>query len=200
MLRQDVVSAIGLTEVSAGSTRVIYTQVSLHYHRLTPPNIILYTQFVAARIFYYLCSAFAGCSAVRLAHLLWEQGVAGSNPVSPTLKVIVYHSAGKHGRKSVKPLVFPLFFIKNSTIHSRLLTPTDAVSGGTSRGAAIASLCGGTGGAQTPAAPTKKWRASLPAISTTKTNLINSKNRRGSHYRAICAVFARRWRGETPAF
>ena len=25
-----------------------------------------------------------GCSAVRLAHLLWEQGVAGSNPVSPT--------------------------------------------------------------------------------------------------------------------
>ncbi len=30
------------------------------------------------------CSA--GCSAVRLAHLLWEQGVAGSNPVSPTLE------------------------------------------------------------------------------------------------------------------
>ena len=26
-----------------------------------------------------------GCSAVRLAHLLWEQGVAGSNPVSPTI-------------------------------------------------------------------------------------------------------------------
>ena len=29
----------------------------------------------------------AGCSAVRLAHLLWEQGVAGSNPVSPTRKI-----------------------------------------------------------------------------------------------------------------
>ena len=25
-----------------------------------------------------------GCSAVRLAHLLWEQGVTGSNPVTPT--------------------------------------------------------------------------------------------------------------------
>ena len=25
-----------------------------------------------------------GCSAVRLAHLLWEQGVVGSNPATPT--------------------------------------------------------------------------------------------------------------------
>ncbi len=25
-----------------------------------------------------------GYSAVRLAHLLWEQGVAGSNPATPT--------------------------------------------------------------------------------------------------------------------
>ena len=25
-----------------------------------------------------------GCSAVRLAHLLWEQGVPGSNPGTPT--------------------------------------------------------------------------------------------------------------------
>ncbi len=25
-----------------------------------------------------------GCGAVRLAHLLWEQGVTGSNPVIPT--------------------------------------------------------------------------------------------------------------------
>ena len=28
----------------------------------------------------------SGCSAVRLAHLLWEQGVTGSNPVTPTLR------------------------------------------------------------------------------------------------------------------
>ena len=27
---------------------------------------------------------FSGCSAVRLAHLLWEQGVPGSNPGTPT--------------------------------------------------------------------------------------------------------------------
>ena len=27
---------------------------------------------------------FSGCSAVRLAHLLWEQGVVGSNPATPT--------------------------------------------------------------------------------------------------------------------
>ena len=26
----------------------------------------------------------SGCSAVRLAHLLWEQGAAGSNPATPT--------------------------------------------------------------------------------------------------------------------
>ena len=37
----------------------------------------------------YLCIAFerdtSGCSAVRLAHLLWEQGVVGSNPATPTI-------------------------------------------------------------------------------------------------------------------
>ncbi len=37
----------------------------------------------AAGIFKHAKNA-TGCSAVRLAHLLWEQGVAGSNPVSPT--------------------------------------------------------------------------------------------------------------------
>ena len=29
-------------------------------------------------------TGFSGCSAVRLAHLLWEQGVVGSNPATPT--------------------------------------------------------------------------------------------------------------------
>ena len=27
---------------------------------------------------------YSGCSAVRLAHLLWEQGVVGSNHATPT--------------------------------------------------------------------------------------------------------------------
>ena len=40
-----------------------------------------------------------GRSAVRLAHLLWEQRVAGSNPVTPTIE------------KAVKPLFNGLFFI-----------------------------------------------------------------------------------------
>ena len=40
---------------------------------------------------FYLCTRFSevkysGCSAVRLAHLLWEQGVVGSNPATPTEK------------------------------------------------------------------------------------------------------------------
>ena len=39
---------------------------------------------------FYLCTRFSevkysGCSAVRLAHLLWEQGVVGSNPATPTI-------------------------------------------------------------------------------------------------------------------
>ena len=40
----------------------------------------------------------SGCSAVRLAHLLWEQGVVGSNPATPTTKgkmvVLVKSSRG----------------------------------------------------------------------------------------------------------
>ena len=34
-----------------------------------------------------ICIPFStGCSAVRLAHLLWEQGVVSSNPTTPTMK------------------------------------------------------------------------------------------------------------------
>ena len=32
----------------------------------------------------------SGCSAVRLAHLLWEQGVVGSNPATPTKRESSY--------------------------------------------------------------------------------------------------------------
>ena len=34
----------------------------------------------------------SGCSAVRLAHLLWEQGVTGSNPVTPTDRKHLFRS------------------------------------------------------------------------------------------------------------
>ncbi len=37
----------------------------------------------------------SGCSAVRLAHLVWDQGAAGSNPATPTIK-----------RPQAKPEVF----------------------------------------------------------------------------------------------
>ena len=33
-----------------------------------------------------------GCSAVRLAHLLWEQGVVSSNPTTPTLQSACVYS------------------------------------------------------------------------------------------------------------
>jgi DNA-binding NarL/FixJ family response regulator len=32
----------------------------------------------------------SGCSAARLAHLLWEQGVPGSNPGTPTTSVLYF--------------------------------------------------------------------------------------------------------------
>ena len=37
-----------------------------------------------SRIFAPAFTKQSGCSAVRLAHLLWEQGVVGSNPATPT--------------------------------------------------------------------------------------------------------------------
>ena len=44
-------------------------------------SVLKFAQF---KIKYYFCITISGCSAVRLAHLLWEQGVPGSNPGIPT--------------------------------------------------------------------------------------------------------------------
>ena len=33
---------------------------------------------------YIFAAPFSGCSAARLAHLVWDQRVAGSNPATPT--------------------------------------------------------------------------------------------------------------------
>ncbi len=35
-----------------------------------------------------------GCSAARLAHLVWDQRVAGSNPATPTKEKALHASAG----------------------------------------------------------------------------------------------------------
>lgn len=37
---------------------------------------------------------FSGCSAARLAHLVWDQRVAGSNPATPTKEKALHASAG----------------------------------------------------------------------------------------------------------
>jgi hypothetical protein len=36
----------------------------------------------------------SGCSAARLAHLVWDQRVAGSNPATPTKEKAWHESAG----------------------------------------------------------------------------------------------------------
>ena len=38
-----------------------------------------------------------GCSAVRLAHLLWEQGVVGSNPATPTRRKNIVRGVAQSG-------------------------------------------------------------------------------------------------------
>ncbi len=37
---------------------------------------------------------FSGCSAVWLAHLVWDQGVEGSNPFTPTISINLYKMVG----------------------------------------------------------------------------------------------------------
>ncbi len=46
----------------------------------------------------------AGCSAARLAHLVWDQRVAGSNPATPTKEKAWHESAGLYFFKGVENL------------------------------------------------------------------------------------------------
>ncbi len=57
--------------------------------------------FVFQKKVLYFCNVFTGCSAVRLAHLLWEQGVVGSNPATPTNKKHLLCKCFNGGRSSV---------------------------------------------------------------------------------------------------
>ena len=53
----------------------------------------------------------SGCSAVRLAHLLWEQGVVGSNPATPTKSkrtVIDANKRCKDGLKAIFAALVPI--------------------------------------------------------------------------------------------
>ena len=51
----------------------------------------------------------SGCGAVRLAHLLWEQGVGGSNPLTPT--------DDRHTQVDIKP-----FFIEGLLFYQKYVT------------------------------------------------------------------------------
>ncbi len=66
---------------------------------------IKYLQYREKRhTFASLFSKHSGCSAVRLAHLLWEQGVASSNPATPT-------SQAEYSRvRLCSALLFPAFY------------------------------------------------------------------------------------------
>jgi hypothetical protein len=44
----------------------------------------------------------SGCSAARLAHLVWDQRVAGSNPATPTNEKACHESAGLCFLKTLK--------------------------------------------------------------------------------------------------
>lgn len=48
----------------------------------------------------------SGCSAARLAHLLWEQRVPGSNPGTPTKKVENQHNAKRIVSREVLSFIF----------------------------------------------------------------------------------------------
>ena len=52
-------------------------------------------------------SFFSGYGAVRLAHLLWEQGVEGSNPFAPTVKI-----------KRLRTIATSYFFGNERNLHS----------------------------------------------------------------------------------
>ena len=36
-------------------------------------------------MYYILCQIISGCSAVGLAHMIWDHGVGGSSPSTPTI-------------------------------------------------------------------------------------------------------------------
>ena len=59
----------------------------------------------------------AGCSAVRLAHLLWEQGVEGSNPFTPT-------KTTKGRISKAFALIYALFYELKDMFYSEVGSPT----------------------------------------------------------------------------
>ncbi len=63
----------------------------------------------------------SGCSAVRLAHLLWEQGVPGSNPGTPTEKL-------KRQLKTIVEWQMPLY----CRFYSTTVSSGSSVTSGTS--------------------------------------------------------------------
>ena len=56
------------------------------YQKNVPPLLYIKKESLSLHRFWKELPYKTGCSAVRLAHLLWEQGVVGSNPATPTKK------------------------------------------------------------------------------------------------------------------
>jgi hypothetical protein len=64
-------------------------------YRMKFHQCIKYSFGISALVwFFFIRYFFSGCSAARLAHLVWDQRVAGSNPATPTKEKARHESAG----------------------------------------------------------------------------------------------------------
>ena len=76
---------VTLQTVSSSIARIILRHLqNVLKKKHTKVCILQKNTYLCRRFLTIKCFDSSGCSAVRLAHLLWEQGVVGSNPATPT--------------------------------------------------------------------------------------------------------------------